>query len=46
VIELVGGRARRRRDQAVLTGVSNTVLTGAQLDTPVSYAGFAPSARG
>jgi NADH:ubiquinone oxidoreductase subunit F (NADH-binding) len=41
VIELVGGGPGPEREiKAVLTGVSNTVLTGAQLDTPVSYEGF------
>jgi NADH:ubiquinone oxidoreductase subunit F (NADH-binding) len=41
VIELVGGGPGPEREiKAVMTGVSNTVLTGAQLDTPVSYEGF------
>jgi len=41
VIELVGGGPGPERGiKAVLTGVSNTVLTGDQLDTPVSYEAF------
>ena len=41
VIELVGGGPGPEREiKAVLTGVSNTVLTGDQLDTPVSYEAF------
>ncbi len=41
VIELVGGGPGPEREiKAVLTGVSNTVLTGDQLDTPLSYEAF------
>jgi NADH-quinone oxidoreductase subunit F len=41
VIELLGGGPGPEREiKAVLTGVSNTVLTGDQLDTPLSYEAF------
>src|SRR5204863_488205 len=41
VIDLVGGGpGPERQVKAVLTGVSNTVITDAQLDTPVSYEAF------
>jgi NADH:ubiquinone oxidoreductase subunit F (NADH-binding) len=41
VIELIGGGpGPERQIKAVLTGVSNTVLTADQLDTPVSYEAF------
>ncbi|GAC1320713.1 MAG: NADH-quinone oxidoreductase subunit NuoF [Acidimicrobiales bacterium] len=42
VIEAVGGGARDGRTvKAVLSGVSNAVLTADQLDAPVSYEGLA-----
>jgi NADH-quinone oxidoreductase subunit F len=41
VIDLVGGGPREDRTiKAILTGVSNTVITADQLDTPVSYEAF------
>jgi NADH:ubiquinone oxidoreductase subunit F (NADH-binding) len=41
VIELVGGGCVPGRGvKAVMTGVSNTVITADQLDTPVSYEAF------
>ena len=47
VIEAVGGGPREgRRIKAVLSGVSNAVLTGDQLDAPVSYEGLAAAGGG
>ena len=47
VIERVGGGVGPgRRVKAVLSGVSNPVLTGDQLDTPVSYEGMAAAGSG
>ena len=40
VIERCGGVAEGRSVRAVLSGVSNAVITGDKLDTPVSYEGF------
>ena len=40
VIERCGGVADGRSVRAVLSGVSNAVITGDKLDTPVSYEGF------
>jgi len=41
VIDLVGGGPRDgRRIKAVLTGVSNTVITADKLDTPLTYEAF------
>ncbi len=41
-IELIGGGPRTgRRIKAVLSGVANGVITGDQLDTPISYEGLA-----
>jgi NADH-quinone oxidoreductase subunit F len=42
VIDAVGrGMARGRHVKAVFSGVANPVVTASQLDTPVSYEGFA-----
>ena len=47
VIDRVGGGARSGREiKAVLSGVSNPVLTAAQLDAPVSYEGLAAAGGG
>ena len=47
VIDRIGGGARPgRRVKAVLSGVSNPVLSAAQLDTPVSYEGLAEAGGG
>ena len=47
VIEQIGGGVREgRRVKAVLSGVSNPVLTGAQLGAPVSYEGLAAAGGG
>jgi NADH-quinone oxidoreductase subunit F len=47
VIDRVGRGARAGREvKAVLSGVSNPVLTAAQLDTPVSYEGMAAAGGG
>ncbi len=41
VIELIGGGPREGRTiKAVMTGVSNTIITADRLDTPVSYEAF------
>lgn len=47
VIEAVGGGVTERRAvKAVLSGVSNPVLTADQLATPISYEGFAAAGSG
>lgn len=47
VIETVGGSVPEGREiRAVLSGVSNPVLTAERLDTPVSYEGFAAAHSG
>jgi NADH-quinone oxidoreductase subunit F len=47
VIERVGGGVRPgRRVKAVLSGVSNPVLSAVQLDAPVSYEGLAAAGGG
>ena len=47
VIDAVGSGVRSGRTvKAVFSGVANPVLTGAQLDTPVSYEGFAAAGSG
>jgi NADH-quinone oxidoreductase subunit F len=47
VLDRVGGGARAgRKIKAVLSGVSNPVLTAAQLDAPVSYEGLAAAGGG
>lgn len=47
VIDGVGGGVREgRRVKAVLSGVSNPVLSAAQLDAPVSYEGLAAAGGG
>jgi NADH-quinone oxidoreductase subunit F len=47
VIELIGGGARPGRQiRAVLSGVSNTFIDGAALDTPLSYEAFAAIGSG
>jgi NADH-quinone oxidoreductase subunit F len=47
VIDTVGhGVAAGRRVKAVFSGVANAVVTAAQLDTPVSYEGFASIGSG
>jgi NADH:ubiquinone oxidoreductase subunit F (NADH-binding) len=47
VIEAIGGGARPgHRIKAVMTGVSSRVLTGDQLDIPVSYEGMAAAGGG
>ncbi|CAN5868608.1 NADH-quinone oxidoreductase subunit NuoF [soil metagenome] len=47
VIDAVGGGVRPgRRVKAVLSGVANPVLTGAQLDVPVSYEGMETAGSG
>jgi NADH-quinone oxidoreductase subunit F len=47
VIDRLGGGVRDgRKVKAVLSGVSNPVLTGAQLDAPVSYEGLAAAGGG
>jgi NADH:ubiquinone oxidoreductase subunit F (NADH-binding) len=47
VIDAVGsGVGPGRRVKAVFSGVANPVVTGAQLDTPVSYEGFAAIGSG
>ena len=47
VIDAVGSGVRPGRSvKAVLSGVANPVVTGAQLDTPVSYEGFAAIGSG
>ncbi|MFN8036786.1 MAG: NADH-ubiquinone oxidoreductase-F iron-sulfur binding region domain-containing protein [Acidimicrobiia bacterium] len=47
VIDVVGsGVAAGRAVKAVFSGVANPVVTGAQLDTPVSYEGFAAIGSG
>ncbi len=47
VIEAIGGGARPGREiRAVLPGVSNTFITGAALDTPVSYEALAAIGSG
>ncbi len=47
VIESIGGGPRRGRQvKAVLSGVANGVITGDQLDTPVSYEGLASIGSG
>jgi NADH-quinone oxidoreductase subunit F len=47
VIDRLGGGVRdRRRAKAVLSGVSNPVLTEADLDAPVSYDGLAAAGGG
>ena len=47
VIDAVGsGVAPDRQVKAVFSGVANPVVTGAQLDTPVSYEGFAAIGSG
>jgi NADH-quinone oxidoreductase subunit F len=47
VIESVGGGPRRgRKVKAVLSGVANGIITGDQLDTPVSYEGLASIGSG
>ena len=47
VIDAVGsGLAPGRRVKAVFSGVANPVVTAAQLDTPVSYEGFAAIGTG
>jgi NADH:ubiquinone oxidoreductase subunit F (NADH-binding) len=47
VIESIGGGTRRgRKVKAVLSGVANGVITGDQLDTPVSYEGLASIGSG
>jgi NADH-quinone oxidoreductase subunit F len=47
VIDAVGsGVGAGRRVKAVFSGVANPVVTGAQLDTPVSYEGFADIGSG
>lgn len=43
---LGGGPAQRRTIKAVLSGVSNPVLTGDDLDTPISYEGLAAAGGG
>jgi NADH:ubiquinone oxidoreductase subunit F (NADH-binding) len=47
VIDAVGGGvAAGRRVKAVFSGVANAVVTATQLDTPVSYEGFASIGSG
>ncbi len=47
VIERIGGGTRRGRAvKAILSGVSNPVLSGARLDAPVSYEGLAAAGSG
>jgi NADH-quinone oxidoreductase subunit F len=47
VIETIGGGVTEGREvKAVLSGVSNPVLTVENLDTPVSYEGFAAAGSG
>jgi NADH-quinone oxidoreductase subunit F len=47
VIEAIGGGARPGREiRAVLPGVSSTFITGAELDTPVSYEALAAIGSG
>jgi NADH-quinone oxidoreductase subunit F len=47
VIEAIGGGVTDGREvKAVLSGVSNPVLTAEALDTPVSYEGFAAAGSG
>ena len=47
VIDRVGGGVGAgRRVKAILSGVSNPVLTGEQLDVPVSYEGMAAAGSG
>lgn len=46
VLETAGGPEPGREVKAVFSGVSNQVLTGAQLATPVSYEGFAAAGSG
>ena len=47
VIETIGGGVRDGREiKAVLSGVSNPVLTAAALDAPVSYEGLAAAGGG
>ncbi|HEY2813513.1 MAG TPA: NADH-ubiquinone oxidoreductase-F iron-sulfur binding region domain-containing protein [Acidimicrobiales bacterium] len=46
-IELIGGGARGGREiTAALSGVSNALLTGAQLDTPLTYEDMASAGAG
>lgn len=47
VIDTIGGGVREGRSvKAVFSGVANPVVTAAQLDTPVSYEGFAAIGSG
>lgn len=47
VLETIGGGVPDGREvKAILSGVSNPVLTAADLDTPVSYEGFAAAGSG
>jgi len=46
LIERAGGVAAGRRVQAVFSGVANAVITGGQLDVPVSYEGLAAIGSG
>jgi NADH:ubiquinone oxidoreductase subunit F (NADH-binding) len=46
-IDTIGGGARPGREvKAVLSGVANPVLTGEQLDTPISYEGMEQAGSG
>lgn len=46
LIMLAGGPCHGRSINAVFSGVSNPVLTGDRLDTPVSYEGFTEAGAG